>query len=151
MIIDILLYSNHSASSNNPAITALVLGVIGAIFTLIGAIMFDRRKKLMKTGIQVEGIVFSIEHEIRSNDSMGLNYPVIRYLTLQNEWITKKHDIGISGTSSYKEGDSVTVIYDPNDNCSFTLNDTSSKIMPFIFLLIGAAMLGGAIVVYAIK
>ncbi|MFC0517822.1 DUF3592 domain-containing protein [Mucilaginibacter angelicae] len=151
MIIDILLYSNHSTSSSNPTITALVLGVIGAVLTLVGAIMYDRRKKLMKTGIQVEGIVFSIEHEVSSNDSMGLYYPVIRYLTLQNEWITKKYDIGISGSSAYKEGDSVVVIYDPNENSVFTLNDTTSKIIPLVFLLIGGAMLVGAIVVYAVK
>jgi hypothetical protein len=130
MVIDSLLYNSHLTSNNNPAATALILGVIGAIFSLIGAIMHDRRKRLVKEGVQVGGTVISIEREMSTKNSMTLNYPVISYMTLQNELITKKYNIGISSGSSYKEGDLVNVIYDPNDTSSFTLNDTSSKIIP---------------------
>lgn len=151
MIIDTLLYNSHLISNNNPAVTALISGGIGAIFSLIGAIMHDRRKTLVKEGVQVEGTVISIEREMSSKNSMTLNYPVISYRTLQNELITKKYNIGISSGPSYKEGDSVNVIYDPNDTSSFTLNDTSSKIIPPVFILIGLVLIIGAVVFYIMK
>ncbi|WP_426587692.1 DUF3592 domain-containing protein [Mucilaginibacter sp. R-33] len=150
MIIDTLLYSSHLISSDNPIITALTLGGTGAIFSLFGAILYDSHKKLMKRGIQVEGTVISIEHERSNKDSMVLNYPVIRYRTLQNELITKKHNIGIS-RYSYKEGDSVNVVYDPADNSLFTLNDSSSKSVLLSFILLGLTLLAASIIIFIVK
>lgn len=148
MIIDILLYKSYLTSNNDSATTPLVTGCIGAIFSLIGAIMHNHRKKLIKKGVQVAGTVISIERERNTKDSTLLNYPVISYQTLQNELITKKHNIGISNGFSYKEGDSVNVIYDPDDVSSFTLNDMSSKITSVIFILFGLILVLVAIVMY---
>jgi predicted DNA binding protein len=151
MIIDTLLYSSHLISSNNPTITALILGGIGAICSVFGAILYDRHKKLIKRGIQVQGTVISIESEKSNKDSMVINYAVIRYETLQSEFITKQHNIGISSNYSYKEGDSVNVIYDPDDNSLFTLNDTSSKNTPLTFILLGLALLAASIIIFIVK
>lgn len=150
MLIDILLYRNHLSSSNSPTVNALIFGALGAIFTVVGAVLHDRSKKLRKTGIKVEGIVFNIEHEVSSNDSMGLYYPVIRYVTLQGEWITKRYNIG-SRPSSYSEGDTVTVIYDPDDTSAFMLNDSVSKIAPFAGIILGLIMIIAAVVMYILQ
>ncbi|QEM03874.1 DUF3592 domain-containing protein [Mucilaginibacter rubeus] len=151
MLIDTLLYSNNFTSNTDPATRALIFGGIGAIFSLIGATLNDRRKRLVKEGVQVEGTVISIERERSSKNSMTLNYPVVSYRTLQNELMTKKYNIGISSGSSYKEGDSVNVIYDPKDTSSFMLNDASSKIIPRVFILIGLVLIIGAVIFYIMK
>jgi len=148
MIVDLLLYNSHFA--NNPTVTAVILGVIGAVFSLSGAMLYNDHKKLIKRGIQVNGTVISIERERSNKDSTVLNYPVISYRTLQNELITKKHNIGIS-RYSYKEGDSVNVVYDRTDNSLFTLNDASSKSVPFAFVLLGLTLLVAAIIIFIVK
>jgi hypothetical protein len=151
MVIDILLYKSYlSSGSSSPAVNALIFGALGAIFTVVSAVLHDRSKKLRKTGIKVEGIVFSIEHEVRSNDSMGLYYPVIRYVTLQDEWITKRYNVG-SRPSSYSEGDTVTVIYDPNDTSVFMLNDSVSKIAPLAGIILGLIMIIAAVGMYILQ
>lgn len=149
MTIDLLLYNSHFA--NNPTATALILGAIGAICSLFGAILYSQHKKLIKKGIHVEGTVISIKSERSNKDSVVINYAIIRYQTLQNEPITKEHNIGISSNYSYKEGDSVEVIYDPDDNLLFTLNDASSKNTPLTFILLGLTLLAASIIIFIVK
>lgn len=150
MIIDTLFFNNYPNSNSNAALNPFTFGIIGALLTILGAIWNDRHKRLLKKGIKVEGVVFSVEVTVSGSSLTKTYYPVIRYLTLQNEWITKRYNIG-SKPSLYKEGDKVIVIYDPTDTSVFTLNDTISKIAPIIFILIGVALLIGAIIIYIIK
>jgi hypothetical protein len=151
MIIDTLLYNSHLISTNNPTVTALMSGGVGAICSVFGTILYHDHKKLIKRGIQVQGTVIGIESERSNKDSTVINYAVIRYQTLQNEFITKQHNIGISSNYSYKEGDSVNVIYDPDDNSLFTLNDASSKNTPLSFILFGLALLVASIIIFIVK
>ncbi|AYL94999.1 DUF3592 domain-containing protein [Mucilaginibacter celer] len=146
MITAILLFTT-SKTPADPAISALITGVIGAAVTIMGAILRDRRLRLLKTGIKVEGTVFSIEYEPYSRGNGGQYYPVIRYVTNTGEWITKKHTLG-SNPSAFTEGESVTVFYDPEKPSTFILNDKLSKIVPWGVLILGIVLIGGAIIRY---
>ena len=146
MITAILLLTSLQTTTD-PVTATLITGIIGAGAAISGAILHDKRQRILKTGVKVKGIVFDIEHEYRSRDNSNLYYPVIRYVTATGEWITKKHDLG-SSPSAFTEGESVTVIYDPADPSSFILNDKTSKIIPLALLISGIVLIAGAIIHY---
>jgi hypothetical protein len=54
-----------------------------------------------------------LDSEKSKNSDSNLQYPIIRFQTRKNKWITKAVDSGIS-TSTYKQGDKINVIYNPD-------------------------------------
>jgi hypothetical protein len=123
----------------------LVLFVAGAIFTIIGIRKIYKRRKLVKTGIKVAGVVFRMEEEFKVKSFSY--YPVIRYVTLEKEWITERYDVG-SSPAAYKEGDTVKVIYDTVDNKQFIIDSWQAKLFEFLFLIGGVSLIIGAIIYY---
>jgi hypothetical protein len=148
MIAAILLSSNFKTPLD-PLTSIIIMGIFGAAALIGGAIMRDRRVRLLKTGIKIEGTVFRIDYEPRSqsNNSSGQYYPIIRYVTTEGEWITQKHNLG-SNPSAFTEGESVTVFYDPKSPSTFILNDKLSKIAPWAVIIIGVVILAVAIIRY---
>ncbi|PWK79345.1 uncharacterized protein DUF3592 [Mucilaginibacter oryzae] len=143
-MITTILLSITRHTTYNPITTAVVTGIIGAGLTIAGVVLRYRRMRLLKTGIKVEGIVFSIEYEPGSQGYSGQYYPVIRYVANNGEWITKKYTLG-SNPSTFKEGESVTVFYDPENPSTFMLNDKLSKIVPWLVLILGIVSTGGGL------
>jgi len=95
--------------------------LLGLVFTIVGYLKRKEIKKLKQSGIRVNGTVSALEYEPPANPSagdgsnnMGSYYPVIKYITAEKGWITKRCEIG-HYPSKYEEGDTVPVIYDPDD------------------------------------
>lgn len=106
-------------------IDILIYILIAAIAVVIVVSLILKRKKLLAAGIQAEGVVFQLNYvnDISvdtSSGSTGMYYPVIRFLTKENEWITQQYDIG-RYPSVYKEGDKVVIFYDPTDPTNFII------------------------------
>lgn len=110
---------------------------IGVAF-LIAAVSLDKKyKALLKTGKEVEGVVFDMD----SSDNTGIDgsdslaYPIIRFVTHKQEWITKKADFSYSGL---KPGDKLNIIYDPENPTNFTIKSTVVSLLPILLMIIGA-------------
>jgi hypothetical protein len=79
--------------------------------------------------------------------SGGGYYPVIRYVTLEKEWVTKKYDIG-SSPPAFKEGETVKVIYSPDNHQQFTIDNWHSNLLAPVFIDVGMALMIGVVVYY---
>ncbi len=101
---------------------------------------FIHFNKLKKTGIRVQGIIF----ELTGGDSEGNSYPVMRFLTQKDEWITGKPKNNIA-TSFQKQGDKVSIIYDPSDPNNFVCDSPANLVIFISFVIGGLGMLGGGI------
>jgi hypothetical protein len=116
----------------------LLIGGIGLAFTIIGYINRQKVGRLAKSGVKVEGVVFSVESEVDVNigsqyTNGSSRYPIIRFVTADNEWVTQKYNV--SAFPGYKAGDKVTVIYNQEKIAEFILDDTSTKIIGYFFWL----------------
>jgi hypothetical protein len=89
----------------------LIAFFVGVCFVVISSKIQSKYKLLLDIGEKSEGIVFDLEKS--KNSEFNSQYPIIRFLTKKNEWITKAANLGIS-VSTYKQGDKVNVIYNPD-------------------------------------
>ena|ERR1700759_4216703 len=134
---------------------AIILpAVLGLAFSIVGYLKMKEVKKLKKSGIRVDGTVFSIEFEpptysSSGNSNSGLYYPVIRYVTREKEWVTKKYEVG-HYPGKYNEGETVPVLYDPGNINEFIVDDNSSNIMQVLFWA-GIAIIFMTVVVFVLK
>jgi hypothetical protein len=118
----------------------------GAIMIIIGLIILYislksrlNSKKIIKTGIQTEGIVFDLVQS--SNSESMAKYPVIRFVTEQQQWITKEYNIStIPGL--LKKGQKVIIIYDPNSPEDFVIKSSITSVVPLIMISVAVLIIG---------
>jgi len=107
-------------------IVGIVIGSIFAVlFFYVLFIKIRERRKIRTSGITVEGVVIELVTR-RDSDGTGgdygyIHYPIVKYLTLEKEWITKEYYIGYN-PSIYEEGDAVRIIYDRDEPTKFILD-----------------------------
>lgn len=124
---------------NIPWYDYLFMLVIGVAFTYAGILQKRKRAGLLGKGIKAEGEVSELVFGGATKNS-SVYYPVIRFLTLEKEWVTQKYDIGGS-SNAYHLGDKVKVIYDPENPLNFTIDDTRAKVVGPLFAVIGIVIL----------
>lgn len=125
----------------NVTIDELLLLAGGAFLTVWGIGKLNERSKLLKNGFKVDGVVFSLEEEWGIGLKRSkLYYPVIRFVTIEKEWVTKRYGIG-TYPSAYTEGDKVIVIYDKADNEHFILDNTVTKLLGPLCIIIGILLM----------
>ena len=127
----------------------IVIG-IGLVATIVGYKKKKEIKRLRQSGVKVDGVVFKLEYEAFSPSSNDyLYYPVVRYLTVEKEWVTEKYMFG-SYPSKYNEGDTVPIIYNRENIKEFIIDDNSSKLIGYL-LWFGPAIIAVDIIVFIIK
>jgi hypothetical protein len=135
----------------NVTIDELIILAGGAFLSVWGIGKISERRKLLKTGVKVEGVVFQLEKLTSFGKKPStLYYPVIRYVTLDKEWITEKYGVG-TNPSAYKEGEIVKVIYDPADYKHFIIDDFMSKALGIILIAVGALLIIGVFIYYILN
>ncbi len=98
--------------------------------------VMEKGKRLSKIGKKAKGIVFKNNYKISGTDSRGIYYPVVRFLTENNEWITQEVDVGTNPPMA--EGKEIEVLYDPNNPNEVIINsDLRLAYMPSFLTLIG--------------
>jgi hypothetical protein len=109
--------------------------IVGIVFILAGSGLLDKRKRIIQNGIGVEGVIFGYE-----TDSSGYRCPIIRFVTKEGLWITKKSDYGFSFLR--KKNKKVSVVYNPANPEEFIYN-TSFDVskLSYLFLIIGILIL----------
>jgi hypothetical protein len=133
----------------------IVGGLIGVALVVAGNGMSAKRKKIITTGIKVEGVVFALEEETSNfgGNRRTLYSPVIRFITIDKEWVTEKYMFGISSkhaviNPSYKEEDKVNVIYDPKNIKDFVIDDFNAKAIGPLCVVIGTLAIIGSILYF---
>lgn len=132
----------------NEIIDLLIFILIGIVLIIWGNFKFTEYKRLIQSGIKTEGIVFSIESEYTTpTDGVANYYPVIRFTTQEKEWITERYGLS-SRPCPYKVGESVKIIYDPNDNKKFIIDNGNARLLGPMIMILGVLFIIGAIVQY---
>lgn len=88
-------------------------------------------------GIHVEGIIYDMEKSIGTEN---VSYPIVRFLTLDNIWITQTSKVS-SILGFPKKGDKVTVIYQKGDPHNFIVKHRLSFLVPVILFSIAIILM----------
>ena len=111
------------------ALIPLIGGIIAIIVAFLSRNMKD---SLVATGKSAEGIVFDT---ITDSGPDGMTWPIIRFTTEKQEWITEKANI--TTPDLLKQGKTVTVFYNPEDPKEFIVQSKYSANMWLFFAVIG--------------
>ena len=125
-------------------ITAIIISLIGITLMLFAVSRLLKIKELSKTGTKTEGVIFGLEPG-DSRDSNAL-YPIIRFTTDKEEWITEKYTVG--GFSELKEGKKVTVIYNPDKPTEFVVQSRVFNVVLGVLVVVGLVMFVVGVVGY---
>jgi len=125
-----------------------ILLAVGTLLVIFGFYRRNRRISLLQNGVTAEGVVVSIESS-QSNDGTYTYRPVIKF-PVGDEFVTKTPQF-YTNPCPYQEGQQVKVIYDRNDNGSFTLNDGPTVFAEIIIFGLGVVFLIIAAITLMVK
>ena len=75
-------------------IQGVLLIILSVAVIFIAIIALSKYKKISAKGIEAEGVIFDIESSPTTGDSTII-FPIVRFVTEKNEWITQKASVGI--------------------------------------------------------
>ncbi|BAU54116.1 DUF3592 domain-containing protein [Mucilaginibacter gotjawali] len=123
---------------SNEILDLLIAGLAGIALIAFGNYKRIQRTRLIASGIRTQGTVLRLEESF--HDQIATFYPVISYTTLQNEIIIKTYGIGVSN-KIYKPGDSISIIYDADNNNEFIIDNQIGKLLGPVTIAVGAAII----------
>jgi len=113
----------------------LIIALISGVFIVLGAKLWQKNNYLIAHGKKTEAVIFKNNYK-RSGSDSGMYYPVVRFTTETEEWITQELSIGY--TPAKAEGTKLEVIYDPEDPTHVEINGGFQLIVaPRFFVAIG--------------
>lgn len=122
-----------------PELKRNVFLIIGAVLVILFLVLTKKARKVMNKGIQVQGVVFDIVSG--STDQAITQHPVIRFLTLNNVWITEPYYTSTFPVS-LKKGQTVKVVYSPRDPKNFIIKPEGIALyLPLAILMLGSLFL----------
>lgn len=101
-------------------LTPYILPAIGIILILYATFKKSTEEKLKSKGVYADGIVLEQSYKPHPANDDFSNVPdkiTVRFLTRSNEWITAvaKNNFGVYYTNQYKNGESIKVLYNPDE------------------------------------
>ena len=126
-------------------IELLIPFFIGAVLIWFSIKNQSKYKQLLNSGERSEGIVFDLEKN--KNSDSNAQYPIIRFFTKKEVWITKRVNLGIS-FSTYEQGDKESVIYNPEKQEEFMLESKWQMIASQVLLALGIISLVIGIILF---
>ncbi|TXJ27079.1 MAG: DUF3592 domain-containing protein [Chitinophagaceae bacterium] len=142
----------------NDLVSFLSPMVGGGVALAIGLSISKKTRKLKETGLAAEGIVFNLENGddritvTKSDDFWSFfnaRYPVIRFLTADQVWITGKPSS--FAHNLYKAGQTVKVIYNKEDPAEFIIDSKLNTVLSPLLQGAGVILLIIGLVVFAGK
>lgn len=116
----------------------ILLATFSIGMMLLGGILWQKGKHLIANGKKAKAIIFRNNYKI-SGRSGGVYYPVIRFMTDKQEWITQELSFGY--LPAKREGTRLEVIYDPDDPSIVEIASTLQlEVFPKIFVAIGVGL-----------
>ncbi len=120
-------------------IQGVLLIILSVAVIFIAIIALSKYKKISAKGIEAEGVIFDIESSPATGDSTII-FPIVRFVTEKNEWITQKASVGII-FYSYKKGQSVTVVYSKDNPTDFYIKSNWTYGLLITVIIIGLALI----------
>lgn len=115
--------------------TELIILLISSVFLIVGTVIWQKGNHLMTNGKVADAIIFKNNYQ-PSRSGGGTYYPVVRFLTDKQEWITQELSIGYSPAK--EEGTKLQVIYDPEDPTKVEINSMLQlELLPRLFVALG--------------
>ena len=115
--------------------TELIILFGSAIFVIVGIILWRKGSHLLSNGKKAKAVIFK-NNVKRSGSDGDLYYPVVRFITDEQEWITQELSIGYSPAKP--EGTKLQVIYDPENPAIVEINSSFQlEIFPRLLTAIG--------------
>ena len=101
----------------------------------------NRVKKIIVNSVETEGVIFDFEkNQFNSSSDDNSKYPVIRFVTKENKWITGQSLINISSIF-FREGQKVIVTYNSENPTEFILKTKISwNTLLNLFLIVGIGL-----------
>lgn len=120
----------------------LFIIAIGVILIYVAIQFQSRTKQILKKGIQTKGVIFDILGS--DNPDSSAMYPLVRFVTSENVWITEKYNIStIPGL--LKKGQKVTVIYNPDNPKEFIIKSPINSFIPKFLIALSIVILAAGI------
>ncbi len=117
----------------------LILVIVSTILMLVGVKLWQTGDILVNTGKTAKGIVFKNNYK-GMGANRGLYFPVVRFLTDKNEWITQELSIGQN--PPMEEGKKLTLIYDPEDPTLVDIKSTfRQEFLPRMLVAVGLSVI----------
>ena len=116
----------------------LVALLVGGTLLLLARQQHRHQARLEREGVIVPGLVCRLERD------RNVFYPVVRFQTHQQEWITGRHCVG-SNPASYREGEQVSIRYHPADPHHFGIVSGGQAILVW-----GLAATGIGLIAYGL-
>jgi hypothetical protein len=127
--------------------------LMGISFILIYYFIKKKFNKLLANGIPTEGVIFDFETSYFSfsgSESKDISKPIIRFLTLKQEWITETYKVGFT-VSTWKAGDHVRVWYNPENPKEFVVATRLDKWIFSVFLMVGILLILSSVGLFIIS
>lgn len=115
----------------------LIFAILSIALIAAGLFSLEKRSRLLKKGKKVKGIVYSNNFKMNHRGD-GLYYPVIRFLTEKNEWMTQELNIGTN--RPMKEREEIEVLYDPASPTDMMVNSGAISYVPYGLIAIGSCL-----------
>lgn len=113
----------------------LIITFISTIFLIAGSKLWQKGNYLLLKGKKTQAVVFRNNFR-NSGSSGGIWYPVVRFTTERNEWITQELNTGYF--PAIPEGTKVEVVYDPDHPSTVALSSSFQfKILPPVLAITG--------------
>lgn len=113
----------------------IIVLLVSTASIAIGAILWQKGNHLTATGKKAKAVIFKNNYS-GTSPSGGMYYPVVRFLTEKQQWITQELSIGYNPPK--EEGTKLEVIYDPDDPTHVEINSPFQlEILPRLFVAIG--------------
>lgn len=130
----------------------------GGVALSAGLGIFKKTGELKEKGANAEGIVFRMEGgESRLEITTGgdqfsdfnASYPVIRFLTADQVWITGKPSSPVHNL--YKEGQTVKVVYNKENPAEFIIASKFNALIALALQVTGGILILAGIIIFIIK
>ncbi|MEV0970696.1 DUF3592 domain-containing protein [Microtetraspora glauca] len=121
-------------------IAILVLGLIGVIFSLVGAGLLINAREFRRRALRAPGHVVGLR---RSDSGDGPTfYPIVRFMTAYGQEVETQSRFG-SNPPAARPGQTVTVMYDPADPRRIRIDNATGNgtLLGGIFLGVGLLLL----------
>jgi Protein of unknown function (DUF3592) len=99
-------------------------------------------QKIAEKGIETEGVIFDVVPS--KNPDSRANYPLIRFVTTEKEWITEEYSVStIPGL--FKKGQKVTVVYNSDNPKEFFVKSPITSLVPILLTILAVIILATGI------
>ncbi|WP_160143473.1 DUF3592 domain-containing protein [Chryseolinea soli] len=119
----------------------LFIVILSSVLLIVGAKLWQDGNHLVKNGKTATAVVFRNNFKTYLEGGSGLYYPVVRFLTDKQEWITEELSVGYNPKK--REGAKLRVIYDPENPTEVEIHSILQlRILPLLFIVAGVAGMG---------